>query len=104
MHIHIFSLHLFFDPIRPELSVIFPDSLLGLTISSCFPGNDTFHFEDVKRRKEASHNLGVRMNVSPEHWSSLKQKTECAFQMRNPLQRARTWDCGQISHSAFMIL
>lgn len=68
-------LYLFFAPIIPDLSVGFPRQPLGLTLSSCFPGNDTFHFEDVKRGKEASHNLGVRMNASPKHRSPLKQKT-----------------------------
>jgi hypothetical protein len=53
----------------------FQDSILEMPVSSCFLGNDTFHFEEVEQGLEASHNLGVRMNMCHEHWSPLKQKT-----------------------------
>lgn len=56
--------------------VLFPKgSIWGQHRALCFPENVFFHFEDVRQGKEASHNLKVRMDVSSEHWSPLKQKT-----------------------------
>ena len=78
--------------LKPGLPVGFPRQPLGPTVPSCFPGNDTFHFEHVKGGKAASYNLGVRMNGIPEHWLSLKQISYCAFHIRNLLQRVRMWD------------
>lgn len=85
-------LTLLFEALRPGLPVGFPRQPLGPTVSSCSPGNDTFHYEYVKGGKAVSFNLGVRMNGIPEHWLSWKQKSYCAFHVRNLLQRARMWD------------
>lgn len=75
MHISTFPLTFMFYSDKTDSFVGFSGQPLGLTTFSCLPGNDTFHFEDVKRGKEASHNLGVRMNAKPEHRPSLKRKT-----------------------------
>ena len=88
----ILFLTLLFEALRPGLPVGFLRQPLGPTVSSCSPGNDTVPSEYVKGGKAASFNLGVRMNGIPEHWLSLKQKSYCAFHVRNLLQRARMWD------------
>lgn len=89
MHVHIFPLHFFFASLRPDFSLkVSQDSFVGLPVSLCFPGHETFYFEGVKRRKKASHNLGVRINVNPQYWSPLNRK-------RNVYSRQETYRRGQ---------